>query len=299
MRAREPDQCGYAVRRGVRIYYEVFGAGPTTVLLLPPWAILHSRMWKLQVPYLARHFRVVTFDPRGNGNSDRPIDPFDYADAETVADALAVLDDTGTASAVGVGLSMGARVLLQLAAAHPERVAGAVFVAPTIRLGDVLPQCWVQPFDVELAEGTGWATYNANYWRHDLAGFAQWFFGEIFCEPHSSKQIEDAVGWALDTDAETLVATERAPHLGDRPTVGLPVAAQLAAKVRCPSLVVHGDDDRIVGSDTGVALAEALGCRVEIFQGGGHCVHARHPVRFNLVVRQFVEACVGRHDACN
>ncbi len=46
--------------------------GEQTLLLLPPWAIVHSRFWKLQVPYLARHFRVITFDPRGNGASDRP-----------------------------------------------------------------------------------------------------------------------------------------------------------------------------------------------------------------------------------
>ena len=57
---------------GVRVAYEVFGQGDQTLLLLPPWAIVHSRFWKLQVPYLARHFRVVTFDARGNGRSDRP-----------------------------------------------------------------------------------------------------------------------------------------------------------------------------------------------------------------------------------
>src|SRR5256885_10465253 len=44
VRAREPDRSGYAVRSGVRLYYEVFGTGATTVLLLPAWAIVHSRM---------------------------------------------------------------------------------------------------------------------------------------------------------------------------------------------------------------------------------------------------------------
>ena len=71
-RALLPERSGFADVDGVRIAYDVFGQGDETILLLPPWAIVHSRFWKLQVPYLARHFRVVTFDPRGNGRSDRP-----------------------------------------------------------------------------------------------------------------------------------------------------------------------------------------------------------------------------------
>ena len=62
--------------------------------------------------------------------------------------------------------------------------------------------------------------------------------------------------------------------------------------MRCPSLVVHGTDDHIVTVRTSVALAELLGCPLEIFEGGGHCVQARHPVRFNVVLRRFVENAV-------
>ena len=71
-RARYPDQEGYLERDGVRVFYEVYGSGEPTVFLLPTWSIIHSRHWKMQIPYLARHCRVVTFDGRGNGRSDRP-----------------------------------------------------------------------------------------------------------------------------------------------------------------------------------------------------------------------------------
>ena len=71
-RARYPDEEGYVERDGVRVFYEVYGDSPTTFLLFPTSPISHSRLWKAQVPYLSRHFRVVTFDPRGNGRSDRP-----------------------------------------------------------------------------------------------------------------------------------------------------------------------------------------------------------------------------------
>jgi pimeloyl-ACP methyl ester carboxylesterase len=290
VRAREPDRCGYAVRSGVRIYYEVFGNGSTTVLLLPPWAIVHSRMWKMQVPYLARHFRVITFDPRGNGRSDRPATPADYADTELVADAVAVLDAAGTEGAICVGFSKGAGVLLRLAVAHPSHVTGAVFVAPTLPLAEMRHWPLLQTFDVERSTYVGWQKYNAHYWRHDLAGFAEHFFGEVFIEPRSSKHIDDGVEWARQTDPETLIATARAPYLDDDPVTGLPVTLDLAAQVRCPSMVIYGDRDRIIARSAGSALAEALGCDVELFHGGGHGVQARHPVRFNLVLRRFAES---------
>jgi pimeloyl-ACP methyl ester carboxylesterase len=78
-RARYPDEEGYVEREGVRVHYEAYGSGERTVLLLPTWSIIHSRQWKLQIPYLARYFRVVTFDGRGNGRSDRPAEPAAYA----------------------------------------------------------------------------------------------------------------------------------------------------------------------------------------------------------------------------
>src|SRR5205807_7122961 len=50
-RARYPDQTGYVERDGVRVFYEVYGGGEPTVLLLPTWSIVHSRVWKAQIPY--------------------------------------------------------------------------------------------------------------------------------------------------------------------------------------------------------------------------------------------------------
>ena len=79
MRACQPLSDGYVERDGIKIFYEVFGAGEPTILLLPTWSLIHSRQWKMQVPYLARHCRVITFDGRGNGRSDRPVDPEAYA----------------------------------------------------------------------------------------------------------------------------------------------------------------------------------------------------------------------------
>ena len=87
------------------MHWERFGDGEPTILLLPTWSIIPSRHWKLQVPYLARQHRVVTFDGRGSGRSDRPTGAAAYTRHEYVADALAVLDATAVERAVLVALS--------------------------------------------------------------------------------------------------------------------------------------------------------------------------------------------------
>ena len=102
-RARYPDQEGYVEREGVRVFWEAYGDAPTTFLLFPPSPISHSRIWKGQIPYLSRHFRVVVFDPRGNGRSDRPTDVAAYSWWEYVADGRAVLEASGAREAIEIG----------------------------------------------------------------------------------------------------------------------------------------------------------------------------------------------------
>ena len=131
MRAREPDRSGIASGRdGVRIAWEVTGSGSPTVVLLPSFPIIHSRQWKGQVPYLSRSYRVVTYDGRGNGASDRPTTPESYREDRVIGDLEAVLQATGTEEAVLVGLC-GDGVLrsFELAAAQPERVLGIVAIS--------------------------------------------------------------------------------------------------------------------------------------------------------------------------
>ncbi len=136
MRARQPDKADFVERDGVPLYFEVFGDGNApTVLLLPTWSIIHSRFWKAQVPYLARHHRVVTFDGRGSGRSGRPAGAPAYADEEYAVDAVAVMDATGTDRAVLVGLSCGATWGVHVAAGWPDRVLGLIAIGPACGIG--------------------------------------------------------------------------------------------------------------------------------------------------------------------
>jgi pimeloyl-ACP methyl ester carboxylesterase/predicted glycosyltransferase len=288
MRAIEPTHEGDVVRDdGVRIHYYVHGAGEHTILLMPTWSLLHARHWKGQLAYLGRHFRVVSFDGRGNGRSDRPRGPAAYSDDAFVGDAVAVLDATGTGQAVVAGLSLGGHWSALLAALHPERVAGAVLVCPAAPFGPRHAARAAVRFDARLEAYEGWDKYNLHHWRASYRDFVEFFVGKIFSEPHSSKQIEDAIGWALETDGELLADTARGSGSarGD--------GEALYRRVRCPTLVISGDQDEVVHPGVHAAVAEATGGELLTIEGGGHAPNAREPVLVNRLIKDFADRVWG------
>jgi pimeloyl-ACP methyl ester carboxylesterase/predicted glycosyltransferase len=293
-RACHPDESGYVERDGVRVYWERYGDGDPTILLLPSWMLVHSRIWKAQVAYLARHFRVVTFDPRGNGRSDRPQDPELYAEREFAADALAVMDTTDTDRAVIASISTGAQRALLLCADHPERVLGAAFIAPLFPVSRLAAaqirfvRSWVgqRIFMQRPLIAKGPLKYNGAHWRRDYRDFVEWFVGRIFTTAHSTKQIEDAIGWALETDAETLIAGTVADY-ATAATRRHQLA--LARRVQCPVLVVSAPDDALTPHADAKALAGATGGDLLAVPDGGHNPNARKPVPVNVALRELTE----------
>ncbi len=280
-RACYPDESGYVERDGVRLYYEVYGSGKPTVFLLPTWSIMHSRQWKMQIPFLARHSRVLTFDGRGSGRSDRPPDPEAYNAEEYIADAIAIMDRTQTERAVLVGFSRSGSTAIMQAAAHPNRTLGAFVIGASLAVvGPPPPQ--FQHFEDDGDTYAGWLKYNRHYWLRDYGGFVDFFMTEMFVEPHSTKQIEDAVGWGLENDAETLILTR-----GTR-TRTLEEAQEICRRVRCPVVVVHGIEDRQMSYTYAVALAKALSGDLVLFEGCAHAPHLRHPVRVNRLLYEFI-----------
>jgi pimeloyl-ACP methyl ester carboxylesterase len=296
-RARLPDRSDTATSAdGVRITFDVFGDATPTLVLLPSAPIVHSRQWKAQVPYLARHFRVVTFDGRGNGRSDRPTDPEAFAIPRLVDDLRAVLDASETRTAVLVTLCMdGLWPSIELAAAEPERVAGIVaFSVGVPFLTPPHPHWKANPFDGELTTDEGWAKHNAHYWRRDYRGWVEFFFGECLPEPHSTKPLEDIVGWAMDGSLDVMLAEAGAPIDRDRATM-----EAICRSVTRPMLLVHGTADQCQPIARGRRLAELTGAPLVEVAGAGHLIPARHPVLANLLIRDFVrsleEAAPWRH----
>src|SRR5262249_54876733 len=106
-----------------------------------------------------------------------------------------------------------------------------------------------------------------------------------FPESHSTKQIEDTIAWALDTDGATILQTS--PAMG---AATEEVSRDLCAAVRGkPLLLIHGTDDRVIPIEWSRKVAELTDGELVEFEGSGHSPSGRDPVRVNLLIRDFVE----------
>jgi pimeloyl-ACP methyl ester carboxylesterase len=290
MRAVEPAQSGVvASTDGVRIAYEIFGSGEPTIVFLPSTPIVHSRQWKGQVPYFSRRHRVVAFDGRGNGRSDRPTDAAAYHDDRFVDDLGAVMDATDTARAVLVGLCTDyVWRAIRFAAEHPDRTLGiAAFGIGVPRLSPPQPHyvAAAATFDDELPVYEGWSKYNRHHWRRDYADFARFFFEEVTSEPHSTKVIDDAVEWALDGSVDAMLAENDAGFPFDQAAV-----EEICRAVTCPILLVHGSEDTCQPLARAERLAELTGAPLVVVEGADHMIPGRHPVLANLLIRDFIRS---------
>lgn len=296
-RARLPDVSAHATADdGVRIAFDVYGAGEPTLVFLPSAPIVHSRQWKGQVPYFSRRHRVITFDGRGNGRSDRPTSPEAYHDDRMTADIATVMDATDTPSAVLIGLCVdGVWRALRLAAERPERVLG--IVAFGIGVPRIAPAhdhylTAARSFDTDLPVYDGWAKYNRHHWQRDYADFARFFFSEITSEPHSTKAIEDATGWALDGSVEAMLAEAGVDFPFDVEAI-----ETICRAVRSPMLLIHGSEDTCQRPERARRLAEITGAPLVMVEGADHMIPGRHPVLANLLIRDFIRSITGGHDA--
>ncbi len=284
-----PVRAGDILRSGQRIHWEEFGAGDQTVLLLPTWSIVHSDHWRHQVPALAAGRRVIAFDGLGNGASDRPEDPSMYGDLLLADDGAAVLDACAVSSAVVVGSSQGGAWALAMAARHPDRVDGVVFIAPNVPLAPGHPArvAASETFLENRDLNHGWQMWNRSFWLRHYPDFLEFFFSQCFTEPDSTAQLQHFWDMGMQTTPEVLLATS-----GDGSSDLSPdLAVAYGAGLRCPSLVIHGDRDAITPLARGRELARLSGAQLVVLPGSGHEPHCRAPARTNQVISEFLTTC--------
>src|SRR5262249_61503599 len=105
---------------------------------------------------------------------------------------------------------------------------------------------------------------------------------------YHQQQTEDAIGWGLQTDPQTILRGMDAEWVNDRGSV-----LRLGAQVPCPTLVIQGSQDAVVGPARGAAVADAIPhAQLITLEGSGHAPHLRDPVRTNLLIREFASSCV-------
>lgn len=158
---------------GARISYEVTGpAGAPPLLLVNSIGATRDVLWARQVPALSRVFRVITYDPRGHGQSSTP--PGEYTLDDLGGDAVAVLDAIGIERAHVCGISMGGITVLWLGIHAPGRVNRLVAANTAARIGSL--QSWSERIALVRAEG--------------LAGVAEQAMPRWFTEPFREREPE-------------------------------------------------------------------------------------------------------------
>ena len=266
----EADETGFADSAGVRIAWRRYGNGPDTILFMPTWNFVDSRVLRHQVDGLRDRFRVLTYDARGSGESDHPTVGYGFADH--LEDAVAVLDATDTAAASVVAASRGTHVAVLLATRDPDRVRRMVLVAPPM---DV-PSDDRRDSHSETVHGDP-----PPDWRTDYPSFVQWFIATAFPEPGSETTIAEIVAIALDADRAMLLQQGKEADWDEAP--------RHLNEVRCPTLVIHGTADLTLDVDSVKAVASSIpGAHLALLQGLGHRPDISRPGIVNPILSDFI-----------
>jgi pimeloyl-ACP methyl ester carboxylesterase/predicted glycosyltransferase len=289
MRAKLPTEEGFVERDGVKLRYEIYGNGPQTMVFVPPWSIVHSRVYKAQLPYFSERFRCIAYDGRGNGGSDRPEPEEAYTLDNFVADLLAVMDATVAGEAILVGLSFGAMLAAVVAAQHPQRVTAMVLAGTAASIGPGYPYMTAQHFLSPSNDTEGWNKYTKAHFLADYPDFAAFFVANIFSDPHSTKQIEDGIEWASATTGEVLARTVQARTIPP----GFDVSEAMFRSISCPVLMIHGEDDQIQPYARAQVVAAATRAELVTIPGGGHNPLGRYPAKCNTLIMDFLDRRLG------
>jgi pimeloyl-ACP methyl ester carboxylesterase len=254
---------GFATSDGARLFYETTGDGPAVVLI--HGGLWDGRMWDPQIQPLSRHHRLIRYDVRGYGRSDRIEKP--YADHQ---DLDAVLDELEVERAALVGLSMGGRIAVEAALVLPQRVRALVLTP------------WALP---------GWDGWSEALIRRDAEVDAAVEAGDL----ERAVDLELAIWTPLQTgdDAgQRRIAHENQQELtAPDVRIGLdPSAHTRLPEVDAPTLIIVGEGDLPeMGTIADILAGGIPGARKVLLEGADHLPNVRRPDEFNRVVLGFLE----------
>lgn len=254
-------------RRTIELFHEVVGDGPPVLLI--HGATGDSReYWGAVAPLLAERFRVITYDQRGFGRS--PADPAARGIDGLVDDAAALLDHLDAVPAAVVGISLGGIVAQQLAARRPDVVARMVLAATTARIGPRLQLLGSVLSAVAALDDPG-LLFDLN---------------TVLC--HSDAYLDQHADDVARLRAEVVAADGAAwmARLGPpSPWDGVPAGA-----IRCPTLLLFGDEDAEMPLRCAHELHERIPqATTAVLRGAGHKVAQEQPEAFARAVGDFLD----------
>lgn len=252
---------------GIELEYDVRGEGPALLFIHGLGSTLHD--WEPQAAAFSRHYRVVSFDLRGHGQSARPPGP--YSIAMFAADAAALLKGLGIASAHVVGISLGGAIAFQLTLDHPELVK-------TLTIVNSGPEAIVRGFKQKLAVWLRYYTVR----KMGTAKLGRAIGMKLFPAPESHPARDGFIARFANNDSQSYEAALRA-------LLGWSVADKIGG-INCPVLALTADQDYTPLSFKEAYVAKIPGAKLEVVADSRHALPMEKPAAFNAALERFLQA---------
>jgi pimeloyl-ACP methyl ester carboxylesterase len=263
----------FAQNLGAKIYWDEQGQGAPILLIMGlGWP---SYLWHRTRPVLASRFRTIAFDNRGVGQSD--IAPGPYSMAMMASDAAAVLDAAGVECAHIFGLSMGGMIAQEFALQYPNRVE-------SLLLGCTAPG--------------GTQAVRAESAATQLL-FARDLSPEEFCRA-INPFIYDSGTPQERIEADLVLRLQWYPrpegYMAQLQAILAWEAYSRLAQITAPTLVIHGETDRLVPPANGKIIAERIpGAKLVVIPNASHIMSTDQPDAVHHAVLDFLDAQSNRH----
>ncbi len=269
--------------RGFRLHYVEWGDPARPPLVLLHGITGHARTWDTLAVALAADWHVIGLDQRGHGDSE-PAPDGDYTVGAMVDDLRAFADAGGLATFSLLGLSMGGRVAMGFAGAHPSRVERLVIVdiAPDIHPPGMARIRQMIANAPEAIESEEWAVETA------MAANPRADVGELRHRiKHALRREPDGtLTWKYARDLREMMRRG-----GRREPMDL---WERLTHITCPTLLVRGAESDVLSPELAQRVVEALpDGRLAEVPDAGHTVPGDQPAEFVAVVRRFFAARAG------
>jgi len=249
----------------LQIHYAQDGQGTDLILIHGLGGSLHD--WDASTPSLSRCHRVLRWDVRGFGNSDRPEGP--YTPQLFARDLAGLVRSLEISAAHVAGISMGGVIAQRFALDYPELMRSLTLISTSSEVGEAARQAWSKMADAIEQRG-----FTAN------AGFAERIFAPSFIKSHP-QEVQDMAARTAANDPHAYAAAARA--------IGSFNWTAELSRIRVPTLILQGLEDGLTPPGGSIKLSRGIFCsRLLMIPDCGHVVPVEKPELFTQTLLAFL-----------